>query len=80
MQAASVALDHYRFFFNNIWLPWDEVGQSEDWIDEHLHNRFELYQEFLQLGNKSRNWVKIQALKKEYESWNDELKSVNYYN
>ena len=39
---ASEALDHFRFFLNNLWFPWDEEEADNDelsiskFIEEHL--------------------------------------------
>ena len=38
-----MALDHFRFFLNNLWFPWDEDEDESDslnhWFQEHLKNR-----------------------------------------
>ena len=40
----SEALDHFRFFLNNLWFPWDEENDDERdslnrWFQEHFQNR-----------------------------------------
>jgi hypothetical protein len=61
MEAVAVALDHYRFFYSNIWRPWDETDDSDDWVEEHLAFRFGIYQDYLQEGEHSKNWVLFQG-------------------
>ena len=41
---SSEALDHFRFFLNNLWFPWDDNDDDESdslnhWLQEHLKNR-----------------------------------------
>ena len=47
-QIAAEVLDHYRFFMENLWYPWDEDEDDEDlddqgnWLAEHLTYRVSL--------------------------------------
>lgn len=37
-------LENYRFFYHNIWMPWDEDREEfEDWPSQHLESRLRLY-------------------------------------
>lgn len=41
IEAASKALDHFRFFIAKLWFPWDDDDElnddnEEDWLSEHL--------------------------------------------
>lgn len=37
-------MDQMRFFYNNIWMPWDnDNDDSFDWEERHLNNRIKFY-------------------------------------
>lgn len=46
-------VDRLRFFYNNIWMPWDNDNDEDaDWIEKNLHSRIRFY---CDLKNKSIN-------------------------
>lgn len=38
----AAALDVVRFFYNNLYMPWDEEKETYDWMGYHLENRLQL--------------------------------------
>ena len=45
-KAAAVALDHFRFFIDKLWFPWDDDDdnfEDHDWINDHLTKRVILF-------------------------------------
>ena len=52
------ALDHFRFFINNIWFPWDEDNDEEDenWIAEHLSLRVILHDRII-LNDRAQLYI-----------------------
>jgi hypothetical protein len=73
-EVASRAIDHCRFFYKNLWRPWDIDDESEDWLGEHLSDRFELYGEFQQLGPLSHSWTRMEDLAWQYGDLQEELR------
>jgi len=53
MDQVGEALDLYRFFYKNIWRPWDAETPVEDWPDKVLINRIQLA---FDLVSKCGNW------------------------
>ena len=43
LTSTVTAIDLIRFFYKNIWMPWDEDSEVEDWPSQHLHNRVQLH-------------------------------------
>ena len=43
LTSTVTAIDLIRFFYKNIWMPWDEDSEVEDWPSQHLHNRVRLH-------------------------------------
>ena len=43
LASTVTAIDLIRFFYENIWMPWDEDSEVEDWPGQHLHNRVRLH-------------------------------------
>ena len=43
MNATVVALDLIRFFYQHIWMRWDEDNDIPDWPGQHLVNRINLH-------------------------------------
>ncbi|XP_022911679.2 protein nessun dorma [Onthophagus taurus] len=45
MESTANALDLFRFFYNNLIVPWDfeEDDTTSDWVRKHLENRLRLY-------------------------------------
>ena len=43
LTSTVTAIDLIRFFYENIWMPWDEESEVEDWPSQHLHNRVQLH-------------------------------------
>ncbi|XP_017774290.1 PREDICTED: SHC SH2 domain-binding protein 1 homolog B [Nicrophorus vespilloides] len=43
MQNTSNSLDMYRFFYTNIFMPWDYDDDNSDWLQMHLETRLRLY-------------------------------------
>jgi len=54
------ALDLYRYFYKNIWRPWDEESHDEDWAETHLKNRLDLV---FDLNSKTGNYGAALRLK-----------------
>lgn len=49
IEAASEALDHFRFFISKLWFPWDDDDElnednEEDWVTEHLSLRVNIHE------------------------------------
>ena len=43
LTSTVTAIELIRFFYENIWMPWDEDSEVEDWPGQHLHNRVHLH-------------------------------------
>jgi len=43
MAPTILAIGMIRFFYKNIWMPWDEDSDSCDWPGQHLANRVNLH-------------------------------------
>ena len=43
LTSTVTAVDLIRFFYQNIWMPWDEDSEEEDWPGQHLENRVQLH-------------------------------------
>jgi len=47
LTATAVALDLLRFFYQNLWMPWDDDSDSTDWPRAHLSTRTQLAFDFV---------------------------------
>ena len=43
LTSTVTAIELIRFFYENIWMPWDEESEEEDWPGQHLENRVRLH-------------------------------------
>ena len=66
-EEAGLALEHFRFFYRNIWKPWDERSEVEDWVGEHLANRFALHREVSLGGKTSEIAAVLRSLEHRYK-------------
>ena len=64
----ALALEHCRFFFENLWFPWDDQDEDDNWVGEHLSVRCQLHQD-----PDSRAWMELQGLAREYRELQDEM-------
>ncbi|XP_054260417.1 uncharacterized protein LOC128985069 [Macrosteles quadrilineatus] len=56
------AIDSLRFFYNHLWMPWDEnYGGSDSWVTSHLEGR--LYLQFELMERKVPNQVAYNVCK-----------------
>ncbi|XP_037953804.1 protein nessun dorma [Teleopsis dalmanni] len=40
VETTADVIDAYRFFMNNVWMPWDnELNEDISWVDKHLESR-----------------------------------------
>jgi hypothetical protein len=70
----AVALDHFKFFHDNLWRSWDAGDdECEDWVGEHLANRFHLYREFLAEGETSKNWTRMLRLDEDFKNLQNQV-------
>lgn len=53
-----------RLFFlpSYLWKPWDLNEDEEDWTEEHLENRIDLFRRRNEGGDGRRNWRRIKEL------------------
>lgn len=44
IEMTAKALDQYRFFYNHLWMPWDQDSEDGvDWASKHLESRMKLH-------------------------------------
>lgn len=47
IEMTADAIDQLRFFFNHIWMPWDETDEAEDWAAKNLMSRVSFYYDLI---------------------------------
>lgn len=51
------ALDVVRFFYINLYMPWDDENDTDDWVERHLESRLQIFYN-LKTGVFPRNMAK----------------------
>jgi len=62
MTPTVVALDLIRFFYKNLWMPWDEDSDCCDWVSEHLENRLSLHFSLVSGSGDQATAIKLDQL------------------
>lgn len=55
--STAKALDVVRFFYMNLYMPWDDEYEGNDWIEQHLQSRLQIFFD-LKNGVFPRNMAK----------------------
>jgi len=58
----SVALDLLRFFYKNLWMPWDDDSDCPDWPKTHLATRIQLAFDFVNGSGDQETASKLDEL------------------
>ncbi|XP_044742620.1 protein nessun dorma [Chrysoperla carnea] len=76
MSSTAENIDMLRYFYNNVWMPWDQDDDETDWPSVHLESRVRLSFD-LKSGSMPRNvLVKIKSLINEGKSIIDKLRTL----
>ncbi|XP_063229429.1 protein nessun dorma [Bacillus rossius redtenbacheri] len=68
-------LEQFRFFFDYVWMPWDEDSNEQDWPSSHLESRLDMYYDLVADGLRSTA-VYVRALLQEGKDVHRRIRSL----
>lgn len=63
VERTAEVIDSLRFFYQNIWMPWDnDIDDDFDWAEKHLESRIRFYYDFKKRNMKRPLATQIRTL------------------